>query len=60
MLGSPFLSIYTRATLMHLPTPSGAWACFMLKITEAVVNAVGANKVGIHFSPWSTFQGECD
>jgi 2,4-dienoyl-CoA reductase-like NADH-dependent reductase (Old Yellow Enzyme family) len=33
---------------------------FVLEITEAVVNAVGANKVGIRFSPWSTFQGECD
>ncbi len=34
--------------------------CFVLEITEAVVNAVGANKVGIRFSPWSTFQGKCD
>lgn len=34
-------------------------ARFVLEITEAVVNAVGANKVGIRFSPWSTFQGEC-
>jgi NADPH2 dehydrogenase len=32
---------------------------FVLEITEAVVNAVGANKVGIRLSPWSTFQGEC-
>jgi NADPH2 dehydrogenase len=35
-------------------------ARFVLEITEAVVNAVGANKVGIRFSPWSTFQGECE
>ena len=28
-------------------------ARFVLEITEAVVNAVGANKVGIRFSPWS-------
>ena len=34
-------------------------ARFVLEITEAVVNAVGANKVGIRLSPWSTFQGEC-
>ena len=33
---------------------------FVLEVTEAVVNAVGANKVGIRFSPWSTFQGEYD
>ena len=33
-------------------------ARFVLEITESVVNAVGANKVGIRFSPWSTFQGE--
>ena len=32
-------------------------ARFVLEITEAVVNAVGANKVGIRLSPWSTFQG---
>ena len=32
---------------------------FVLEITEAVVNAVGANKVGIRLSPWSTFQGKC-
>jgi NADPH2 dehydrogenase len=31
---------------------------FVLEVTEAVVNAVGANKVGIRFSPWSTSQGE--
>jgi NADPH2 dehydrogenase len=35
-------------------------ARFVLEITESVVNAVGANKVGIRLSPWSTFQGECD
>jgi NADPH2 dehydrogenase len=35
-------------------------ARFVLEITEAVVKAVGANKVGIRFSPWSTFQGGCD
>jgi NADPH2 dehydrogenase len=35
-------------------------ACFVLEVTEAVINAVGENKVGICFSPWSTFQGECD
>ena len=34
-------------------------ARFVLEITEAVVNAVGANKVGIRLSPWSTFQGVC-
>jgi len=33
-------------------------ARFVLEVTEAVVNAVGANKVGIRLSPWSTFQGE--
>jgi NADPH2 dehydrogenase len=33
-------------------------ARFVLEIIEAVVNAVGANKVGIQFTPWSTFQGE--
>jgi NADPH2 dehydrogenase len=32
-------------------------ARFVLEITKAVVNAVGANKVGIRLSPWSTFQG---
>ena len=35
-------------------------ARFVLEITEAVVNAVGANKVGMRLSPWSTFQGEWD
>ena len=33
-------------------------ARFVLEITEAVVDAVGANRVGIRLSPWSTFQGE--
>jgi NADPH2 dehydrogenase len=32
---------------------------FVLEVTEAIVNAVGANKVGIRLSPWSTYQGEC-
>ena len=31
---------------------------FVLEVTEAVVNAVGANRVGIRFSPWSTSKGE--
>jgi NADPH2 dehydrogenase len=31
---------------------------FVLEVTEAVVNAVGANRTGIRFSPWSTYQGE--
>jgi NADPH2 dehydrogenase len=35
-------------------------ARFVLEVTEAVVKAVGANKVGIRLSPWSTFQGEFD
>jgi NADPH2 dehydrogenase len=34
-------------------------ARFVLQVTEAVVNAVGAKKVGIRLSPWSTYQGEC-
>jgi NADPH2 dehydrogenase len=34
-------------------------ARFVLEVIEAIVNAVGANKVGIRLSPWSTFQGEC-
>jgi NADPH2 dehydrogenase len=34
-------------------------ARFVLQVTEAVVNAVGAKKVGIRLSPWSTSQGEC-
>ncbi|KAI0299031.1 hypothetical protein B0F90DRAFT_1810775 [Multifurca ochricompacta] len=31
-------------------------ARFVLEVTNAVVKAVGANKVGIHLSPWSTIQ----
>ena len=31
---------------------------FVLEVTGAVVNAVGANRTGIRFSPWSTYQGE--
>jgi NADPH2 dehydrogenase len=33
-------------------------ARFVLEVTDAVVKAVGADRVGIRFSPWSTFQGE--
>jgi NADPH2 dehydrogenase len=33
-------------------------ARFVLEVTNAVVKAVGTEKVGIRFSPWSTFQGE--
>jgi len=32
-------------------------ARFVLEVTDAVVKAVGANKVGIRLSPWSTYQG---
>jgi len=32
-------------------------ARFVLEIADAVVKAVGAERVGIRFSPWSTFQG---
>lgn len=31
---------------------------FVLEVTEAIVKAVGANRVGIRLNPWSTFQGE--
>jgi NADPH2 dehydrogenase len=31
---------------------------FVLEITDAVVKAVGANKVGIRLSPWAIYQGE--
>jgi len=31
---------------------------FVLEVTDAVVKAVGAHRVGIRFSPWSTFQSE--
>jgi NADPH2 dehydrogenase len=30
---------------------------FVLEVTDAVVNAVGAHRVGIRFSPWSTVLG---
>ena len=30
---------------------------FALEVTDAVVNAVGQDRVGIRFSPWSSFQG---
>lgn len=30
---------------------------FAIAVTEAVVNAVGADRTGIRLSPWSTFQG---
>jgi len=30
---------------------------FALEVTDAVVNAVGADRVGIRISPWSTYQG---
>ena len=30
---------------------------FVLEVTDAVVGAVGADRVGIRLSPWSTFQG---
>ena len=33
-------------------------ARFVLEIASAVVKAVGAERVGIRLSPWSTFQGE--
>ena len=33
-------------------------ARFVLEVTSAVVKAVGADKVAIRLSPWSTFQGE--
>jgi NADPH2 dehydrogenase len=32
---------------------------FALEVTEAIVKAVGANRVGIRLSPWTTYQGEC-
>ena len=31
---------------------------FVLEIADAVVKAVGANKVGIRLSPWATYQGQ--
>ncbi|GAB7352843.1 hypothetical protein MBLNU459_g3452t1 [Dothideomycetes sp. NU459] len=30
---------------------------FGLEVTKAIVDAIGADKVGIRLSPWSTFQG---
>lgn len=32
-------------------------ARFAVEVTRAVVDAVGADRTGIRFSPWSTFQG---
>jgi NADPH2 dehydrogenase len=34
-------------------------ARFVLEVADACVKAVGAERVGIRFSPWSTFQGPC-
>lgn len=34
-------------------------ARFVLEVADACVKAVGAERVGIRFSPWSTFQGAC-
>jgi len=31
---------------------------FALEVVDAVVEAVGAKKVGYRVSPWSVFQGE--
>jgi NADPH2 dehydrogenase len=31
---------------------------FALEVTEAIVSAVGANRVGIRLSPWTTYQGK--
>lgn len=31
---------------------------FSLEVIDAIVTAVGADRVGIRFSPWSTFQGQ--
>lgn len=33
-------------------------ARFVLEATGAIVRAIGAEKVGIRFNPWSTYQGE--
>ena len=33
-------------------------ARFMIKVTEAVTQAVGDKRVGIRFSPWSKGQGK--
>jgi NADPH2 dehydrogenase len=32
---------------------------FLLEVTKAVVNTVGADRVGIRLSPWNLFQGMC-
>ncbi|KAE9375955.1 NADH:flavin oxidoreductase/NADH oxidase family protein [Stipitochalara longipes BDJ] len=32
---------------------------FGVEVTKAVIAAVGANRVGIRITPWSTFQGMC-
>ncbi len=34
-------------------------ARFVLEVVGAVAEAIGADRVGIRLSPWSTFQGEC-
>ena len=34
------------------------WMQFAREIIDAVVDAVGPEQVGIHISPWSSFQGE--
>ena len=31
---------------------------FVLEVTEAITKSVGANRVGIRLSPWTTYQGE--
>ena len=33
-------------------------ARFCLEVVDAVVNEIGAERTGIRFSPWGTFQGE--
>lgn len=34
-------------------------ARFVLEVVEAVTRAVGQDRTGIRFSPWSEFQGIC-
>lgn len=34
-------------------------ARFTLEVVDAVVKAIGPERVGIRLSPWSTFQGLC-
>ena len=34
-------------------------ARFVLEVVGAIAEAIGAERVGIRLSPWSTFQGEC-